>query len=174
MSGGSLRSFETKRSNRRCMRAGSTSVIRGSSRPRSCGGAAALAEDAAAPGEADDVVNGQEEVLVAELRDEFELLFDERGYVVGTPVGQRIRAPGLGQGAQMPGRGGAPAAPARADTRSGVRPARTCSARPGAWFLQAFPADRSRQARRESAGGAPGSDRCACRGLRRACPDGWP
>ena len=67
------------------------------------GGTASLAEDAALPGEADDVVNRQEEELVAEFADEFEFLLDKRDDVRRHAIGPAGLGTGFGKRAQVPG-----------------------------------------------------------------------
>jgi hypothetical protein len=88
MSGGSLRSAEMKRSNRRSPR---VRVDLGDAEAEADGGvgrrAAALAEDAAAAGEADDVVDGEEIGRVAELGDQLQLVVEIGAPLSGTPAG---------------------------------------------------------------------------------------
>ena len=65
------------------------------------GRTAALAEDALAPGETDDVVDGEEEVLVAQIRDELQFPLDEFRHVVGRPGWPADKRSGLGELAEV-------------------------------------------------------------------------
>ena len=88
MSGGSLRSALTKRSNSRSERAGSTAVMPQTVADGGVGGrAASLAEDASVAGEADDIVYGQKIGGEAELLDQLQLVFDLRAHLAGQTLG---------------------------------------------------------------------------------------
>ena len=65
------------------------------------GGAAPLAEDVLAAGETDDVVDGEEEVLVAQFGNEFQLLLDEFPDLRRHPGRPALARPGFGELAQM-------------------------------------------------------------------------
>jgi hypothetical protein len=106
MSGGSSRSREMKRSNSMAMREGSTSVIaKGIAHRRVGGRAPTLAEDALAACEGDDVVDGQEVVLVVELGDEGQFMFDEAPHLVRHAGREALCEAGLGHGPQVGGPG---------------------------------------------------------------------
>ena len=66
--------------------------------------AAALAQDGFRPREGDDVVDGEEVGLVAELRDERELVLDQGAYFGRNAAAVAVRQAGFGQRAQVRGR----------------------------------------------------------------------
>ena len=104
MSGGSLRSLLMKRSNSAWPRIGSTSVMpRQVADGRVGGRAPALAQDALAARELDDVVDGQEIRLVLQVADQAQLFLDLRGDRLGHALREAARGAGLRLLAQVGG-----------------------------------------------------------------------
>jgi hypothetical protein len=147
MSGGSLRSREMKRSNSIHARRVDLGDAQRVAHRRVGRRAAALAQDAAAAGEADDVVHGEEIRLVAELGDQRELVLDLRAHLVRRAAfGPALRRP-LRSAAQPVESRVSPGGTSSPGIRSAARRARTCSARRSPASRPAAPAGRAAPAR---------------------------
>ena len=121
--------------------------------------------------ERDDVVDGEEVGLVAELGDQRELVLDQLadvGRAAPSPIAPR--EPGLGELRAGATRASRPAARSPRDTRSAARRARMCSARRSPTRLgEQRAADRASRAARASAGAARRWGRARSRIRRAAC-----